>query len=148
MTPLDVIKQGIVDSNIEMVAEGFAQLTGEIVEPTSAVDVESDDAVSDESTRSEPTVDNSFMVSSKSDMPNLNKQRLARTETIVAKENEFMDDGIEAKDVNTPEYTPSPRTRGAVSLIDVVCHVCGTKNVVNENMVYGEFYRCDNCVRK
>ena len=148
MTPLDVIKQGIVDNNIEMVAEGFAQLTGEIVEPTSAVDIESDNVVSDESTRSESAVDDSFMVSSKSDIPNLNKQRLARTETIVAKENQFMDDGTEARDISTPEYTPSPRTRESVNLVDIVCHVCGAKSMVNETMVYGEFYRCDNCVRK
>jgi hypothetical protein len=148
MKPLDVIKQGIVDNNIEMIAEGFTQLTGEVVEPAGVVDIESDNVVADESTRLKSSLDDSFIASPKSGASNLGKKRLARTEAIVTKENQFTDDGTEARDINTPEYTPSPRTRGSVNLVDIACHICGSKSMVSETMVYGEFYRCDNCVRK
>ena len=148
MKPLDVIKQGILENNIEMVSKGFAELTGENIEPISAIDVEEDNVVADEPTSSKTATDDSFIAPSKSSEPKHGKKRVARTEAIVAQENQFVDDGEEARDVQTPEYTPSPRTREPTKLIEVSCHICGVKSMLSEATVGGEFYRCENCSRK
>ena len=148
MTPLDVIKKGIANNNMEMVSKGFAQLTGEVVDPPDGEDVEEDNVVSDEVTSSEPRAGDSFIAPSKSDDPQEGKKRIARMESIVVKENQFVDDGEEAGDITTPEYTPSPRTRNPAKTVEVKCHLCGSETIVNEMLVSGDFYRCDNCVTR
>ena len=118
MTPLDVIKKGIANNNMEMVSKGFAQLTGEVVDPPSEKDVEEDaeeeNVVADEVASSESHTGDSFIAPSKTDNPQEGKKRLARMESIVVKENQFVDDREEASDITTPEYTPTPRTRNPV----------------------------------
>ena len=148
MKPLDIIKQGILENNIEKVSKGFTELTGEAIEPIPDVDVEEDNVVADEPTSSKTATDNSFIAPSKSNEPKQGKKRVARTETIVAQENQFVDNGEEARDIQTPEYTPSPRTREPTKLIEVPCHICGVKSMLNEATVGGEFYRCEDCSRK
>ena len=66
MTPLDVIKKGIASNNMEMVSKGFAQLTGEVIDPPSEEDVEEDTVVSDEVASSESNTGDSFIAPSKS----------------------------------------------------------------------------------
>ena len=131
---------------MEMVSKGFAQLTGEVIDPPSEEDVEEDTVVSDEVASSESNTGDSFIAPSKSNDKKGGKKRVARTESIIAKENQFVDDGKEATDINTPDYTPSPRTRNPTKLVELSCYLCGSTSMVSETVVHGDFYRCENCV--
>jgi len=68
-----------------------------------------------------------------------------RREQVRARENTWVDTGSEAKDVTTPEVSRTPRNRKPPAKKTVTCHACGKTFKVNANMVYGEYYRCDNC---
>ena len=60
-------------------------------------------------------------------------------------ENSWSDDGIECADIKTPESPRTPRNRRPPDMKQVTCHICGKKEKVNSNLVYGEFYRCNRC---
>jgi formylmethanofuran dehydrogenase subunit E len=69
-----------------------------------------------------------------------------RRAPVKAKENTWKDTGSDAKGIETPDIQPTPRTRQPPKKKTVKCHVCGKNSVVNANLVYGEFYRCDRCI--
>lgn len=56
------------------------------------------------------------------------------------------DDTGEDRHIKTPEIKATPRNRKPPKKKNVTCYVCGKKNSVNSNLIYGEFYRCDNCI--
>ena len=68
-----------------------------------------------------------------------------KKEPVVAKENTWSDTG-EDRHIKTPEIKATPRNRKPPKKKNVTCYVCGKKNSVNANLIYGEFYRCDNCI--
>jgi len=59
--------------------------------------------------------------------------------------NTWSDTG-EDRHIKTPEIKATPRNRKPPKKKNVTCYVCGKKNSVNANLIYGEFYRCDNCI--
>jgi len=59
--------------------------------------------------------------------------------------NTWTDKG-EHKDIDTPEYEPSTRSRPATHRVNKVCHVCGKKFEIVASLVSGEFMRCDSCI--
>jgi hypothetical protein len=130
-SPLDKIRSGILSNNMHLVTEGFEKLTGESL---SKVDQAPD-----------PKED--FIAPAQNQSPG--KTRIARTEPIHAGENQFLDDSIEAKDVETPQVNPTKRTRSRASIIDVRCHICDIVEKIPESLMQGrEFYRCDKCSRR
>ena len=62
-------------------------------------------------------------------------------------ENTWEDTG-ELKDIETPDFERTPRNRPAPRTKEVSCHVCSKGFVVNESLLYGEFYRCNRCTGK
>ena len=127
-SPLDKIRSGILNNDMTLVSEGFENLTGESL---SGVDKSSD-----------PQED--FIAPTKS--KSQGKTRLARTEPIQAGENQFLDDGGESKNIETPEIKLTERNRPKASLIDVQCHICSKTDRIPESLMRGrEFYRCDKC---
>ena len=75
---------------------------------------------------------------------------LSRGKTPVrARRNQWVDDG-EDRD---PDFDPvkfekmgrTARNRGKTKKKNVECHVCGKKFSMNENLVYGEYMRCNRC---
>jgi len=73
-------------------------------------------------------------------------QNNSRRMPVKAHKNTWTDSGSEAKDIATPDITPTPRTRRPPRKKTVKCHICGKSNQVNASLVYGEFYRCDTCI--
>jgi hypothetical protein len=60
------------------------------------------------------------------------------------KKNKWKDDG-EFSDVETPQFEKTPRRRSKPNKRQVECHVCGKEFSINENLIYGEFHRCNRC---
>ena len=151
MSPLDKIKKGILDNDMEQVIKGFELLTGQEVrsKKTTVGDLE----LLEEETTAEETVKLSTSskdldFSTEPKKQNTNKQRTARREPIAVGENQFVDDGTEDKDITTPDISLAPRDRPPSETVEVTCHVCNRTYQVNSAILSGEFYRCDKCVDK
>tara|TARA_Y100001938_G_scaffold98611_1_gene134934 strand:+ start:171 stop:590 length:420 start_codon:yes stop_codon:yes gene_type:complete len=75
-----------------------------------------------------------------------------RSAPVSAKKNKWVDIG-EDRD---PDFDPekfermgrTARNRGKVKKKYVDCHVCGRGFHINENLIYGEFTRCNRCTGK
>ena len=131
ISPLDKIKSGILSNDMQLVAQGFENLTGESL---LRVDKTLD-----------PTED--FIAPAKNQLPG--KTRVARTEPIHAGANQFVDDDIEAKDVETPQVKPTKRIRPKASMVNIECHICNKVEKIPEILMQGrEFYRCEKCSKR
>lgn len=64
---------------------------------------------------------------------------------VKARENTWTDSG-EDRHIKTPEKPITPRNRKPPKKKGVVCYVCGKQNSINASLIYGEYYRCDNCL--
>ena len=71
-----------------------------------------------------------------------------RKAPVRARKNQWVDIG-EDKDLDFDyekfEKMKTPRKRSQPRKKDVECHVCGKTFSVNENLVYGEYMRCNRC---
>lgn len=63
---------------------------------------------------------------------------------VKAGNNTWVDTG-ESRDIETPEINKTPRNRKPPKKKSVTCHICGKHRKVNASLVYGEYYRCENC---
>lgn len=68
-----------------------------------------------------------------------------RRETVKGGKNTWTDNG-EDRHIITPEMPLTPRNRKPPKKRDVKCSVCGKNQQVNSSLVYGEYYRCNNCI--
>ena len=85
----------------------------------------------------EPTVTEDFKVT----RPDTSKNRKT---PVKFKKNKWKDTG-EFGDVETPNFEKTPRKSGKPNKRQVECHVCGREFSINENLIYGEFHRCNRC---
>lgn len=69
-----------------------------------------------------------------------------RKEPVKSAGNQFVDTG-EDRDIETPNKPLTPRTRKPPAKKNVTCHVCNKQYKINASLVYGEYYRCDNCIK-
>lgn len=76
-----------------------------------------------------------------SDISNDNKKG-----PVKARKNAWTDSG-EDRHIETPSAKRTPRTRRPPQQKDVVCSACGKKQTVNASLVFGEYYRCESCIR-
>jgi len=148
MSPLDKIKKGILDNDMQQVTEGFELLTGQEVRPkkTTVGDLEL--------LEKETTAEEVVKLSTRSKELDFSTQpreeqtsrRTAKSEKITVGENQFVDDGLEAKDVTTPDVSLTPRKRPPSKTVKVTCHVCEKTSEIPAQLSQGEFYRCDDCI--
>ena len=150
MSPLELIKNGIIENDLEKIAQGYNALTGENISSTTTDEpvrrtAEPESAKSDEVSPSVPL---------RSEIEDFTMKRSAlpagkygRKETIQVGENQFVDDGSEAvgKEFETPDIAPTPR-RKPVQMIEVTCHACGKKEEINPAYKTGTYHRCARCV--
>ena len=150
MSPLELIKNGIIENDLEKIAQGYNALTGENISP-----ITTDEPVrrtsNPESTESDEV---SPPVPLRSEIEDFTIKRnslpagkYGRKETIQVGENQFVDDGSEAvgKEFETPDIAPPPR-RKPVQMVEVVCHACGKKEEINPAYKTGNYHRCARCV--
>ena len=149
MSPLELIKNGILDNDFEKVIQGYALLTGEEVRPKEKT--ESAGATNAESTSSDKM---SEQMSVRSEIEDFTMKRdslpagqYGRKEAIQVGENQFVDDRTEAvgEEFNTPDVNLTPR-RPPVKMIEVVCNACGRKEKINPAYKTGSYHRCSRCV--
>lgn len=146
MTPLQQIKEGIVNNDMEQVIQGYAQLTGEEVRVSTerdevATEEVPEPQVSEPKARIPKSATEDFSIAHS----DRDQSKYTKSEKISAGENTFTDDGMEHKDVSTPEVNRTKR-RSPIKMVQVTCHVCGKSEEVNPAFQSGEFYRCSRCV--
>ena len=149
MSPLELIKNGILENDFEKVIQGYALLTGEEVRPKEKT--ESAGATNAESTSSDKM---SEQMSVRSEIEDFTMKRdslpagqYGRKEAIQVAENQFVDDRTEAvgEEFDTPDINLTPR-RPPVKMIEVVCNACGRKEKINPAYKTGSYHRCSRCV--
>jgi len=86
---------------------------------------------------SDTSVNEDFTVNR--DLPNKGKAPVS------GGKNTWEDTG-ELSDVKTPDFEKTPRNRPSPKTKEVSCHVCNKGFIVNESLLYGEFYRCNSCI--
>jgi len=77
------------------------------------------------------------------------RENIKGTKKVVKfRKNEWVDDGeMRDGDVNYDklEKTRTPRRRNQPNKKQVECHVCGKSFAINENLIHGEYIRCNRC---
>ena len=141
MTPLQRIKEGIINNDMEKVIQGYAELTGEEVGISTGGDETQTEEVSEPQVRMPKSATEDFSIAHS----DRDQNKYTKSEKISAGENTFTDDGVEHKDVSTPEVNRTKR-RSPIKMVQVTCHVCGKSEEVNPAFQSGEFYRCSRCV--
>lgn len=140
---IEILKEGIRNGNMEQIAEGYYELTGEEAKPRENTPEESVQ-------REDEEVQSSMRLRSKEIdfSTNHGSSEKGKKEPVKAGENIFVDDGSEHRDAEntTPNVPLTPRRRKPYEPKSVNCHVCGKNYKVNPSLLSGEFYRCDSCV--
>jgi len=150
MSPLELIKNGIIENDLEKIAQGYNALTGENISPITT-DEPARRTAKPESTESDEVSPSVPLRSEIEDFTikrnSLPAGKYGRKETIQVGENQFVDDGSEAvgKEFETPDIAPTPR-RKPIQMVEVVCHACGKKEEINPAYKTGNYHRCARCV--
>ena len=145
MTPLEQIKKGILDGDMVTVALGYKSLTGEDLHNTNASEAKVD------TPPSSPILSSSsddFIAPSKKKDSESSGSRIARSSPIPTegRENLFVDDGKEHKDVSTPDVELSPRHRNKFTMIEQRCQKC-SKTFEVHPIHKREHFICDRCIK-
>ena len=149
MSPLELIKNGILENDLEKVIQGYVLLTGEEVRPKEATESNKTESTgSREADKVQPQVpvrSSELDFTVKRDPPAAGKH--GRKESIQVGENQFVDDGSESqgKEFETPEINPTPR-RKPIQMVEVICNSCGRKEEINPAYKTGSYHRCSRCV--
>lgn len=148
MTPLDKIKKGILDNDMEQVIDGYESLTGERVTRERREEVKSQEVQEPMQEVQEEQVNKYQDFTAPIRRQASEKSKYTKKEKIEVGKNTFVDTGEDhkAKADSTPDYVPTPRNRPPAKTVKVRCHVCGTEDEVKQGTVYGTFYRCGRCV--
>ena len=127
MSPLELIKNGILENDFQKVIQGYEALTGEDLSSVRGEDptVSREESTSDQSEEvRKPQVpvrssELDFTVQ-RDELPN---GKFGRKESIQVGANQFVDDGSEAQgqELATTKVEPTPR-RSQVKMIEVVCN--------------------------
>ena len=157
---LSLIKEGILSDDIEKIKAGYELLSGERlseeVREDGPADVQDDTSPASSPATATATEKEVLrkQVQDEDFSTNHNKNKsvggkYGRRESIQVRENQFVDDGTEAKDKAniTPDIDPVPRNRKPAKFINLECHACGKSFEVSASIARaGEYYRCDRCV--
>ena len=145
MTPLEQIKKGILDGDMVTVALGYKSLTGEDLHNTNASEAEVDTPPSSPILSS---TSDDFIAPSKKKDSQSSGNRIARSSPIStnSRENLFVDNGEEHKDISTPSVEPSPRQRNKFTMIEQRCQKC-SKTFEVHPIHKRENYICDRCIK-
>ena len=149
MSPLELIKNGILENDFEKVIQGYSLLTGEEIRPEEAT--ETTTATSSGSTEPDKMPEQMPVRSEIEDFTmkreSLPAGQYGRKESIQVGENQFVDDRSEAvgEEFDTPEVRLTPR-RPPVKMVEVTCNTCGRKEEINPAYKTGSYHRCSRCV--
>ena len=151
MSPLEMIKNGLLNNDLKEIAQGYNALTGESI----SIGGEEPIAEMPEAPRSQPhaeteqppvqvrSSDLDFSVKPREEQ----QTKYGRRQSIQVGENKFVDNGTEAKgaEFETPDVPLTPR-RSPVQMVEVTCHNCGKKEEINPRYKVGTYHRCSECL--
>tara|TARA_R100001377_G_scaffold85241_2_gene70967 strand:- start:2603 stop:3052 length:450 start_codon:yes stop_codon:yes gene_type:complete len=146
VSPLQLIKDGIIKDDMEKVIKGYRLLTGETIKQQTG-SVVSEIKEEEEEEEELETQTSSKGLDFSTGPREQDKTKFGRRESIKVGENTFVDDRTESteEELKTPDVGRTPRRKG-ISLIEVKCHVCGNLEEINPIYKTGSFHRCDKCV--
>ena len=158
MTPLEQIKKGILDGDMITVALGYKSLTGEDLHSDEASVTEelpefmASSQVEIDTPPSSPTLSstsNDFIAPSKKEDAETTAGRIARSSPVSRekRENQFVDDGSEHRDIDTPATELTPRQRDTFKMASQQCSKCNKTFEVHP-VHRREHYLCDRCIIK
>lgn len=147
MSPLELIKKGILENDLEKVAQGYNALTGEQISTNGTADSEPAESNSEPEQVSPSMPVRSADLDFTTPAKKQPKSSHGKKEKVVAGENQFVDDGSEFKgeEFETPDLQLTPR-RSPAQLVEVKCHVCGQAETINPAYKVGTFHRCGRCL--
>jgi hypothetical protein len=153
MTPLEQIREGILEDDMSMVALGYKYLTGEDLEekksnPQHATDPPDPPTPQDEHFTDSSSVED-FIAPSKKKDGEAAAGRIARSSPVSRekRENQFVDDGSEHRDIDTPATELTPRQRDTFKMASQQCSKCNKTFEVHP-VHRREHYLCDRCIIK
>ena len=157
MTPLEQIKRGILEGDMATVALGYKSLTGEDLHNDEASVTEAlpefmaSSQVKIDTPPSSPilsSTSNDFIAPSKKEDSENTGGRIARNSPIplAKRENLFTDDGVDHKDISTPDVELSPRQRNTFQMIPQECQKCHETFEVHPIHKRDHFI-CDRCIK-
>ena len=158
MTPLEQIKKGILDGDMTTVALGYKSLTGEDLHSDEASVTEelpefmASSQVEIDTPPSSPilsSTSNDFIAPSKKKDAETSSGRMAKSAPVSLgkRENQFVDNGSDHKDVTTPDTELTPRQRSTFKMISQACEKCGNTFEIHP-LHKREYYICDRCIVK
>ena len=147
MSPLELIKKGILENDLEKVAQGYNALTGEQISTSGTTDSETTESNSEPEQVSPSMPVRSADLDFTTPAKKQPKSSHGKKEKVVAGENKFVDDGSEFKgeEFETPDLQLTPR-RSPAQLVEVKCHGCGEVEMINPAYKVGTFHRCGRCL--
>jgi hypothetical protein len=166
LNPLELIKKGILEGDLDVVAQGYNQMTGENIEPPEESDYEEevwDDeggrwVVDDDSSKTlarglgspaESRNDLDFRIDKSGNHRGLNRKTVAKASSEPNKFNPDMDVILEDarfNNVDDQNRSRSPRVREPAKDIDVECVACEEIVTVNPSLISKGRYTCDECI--
>ena len=130
------------------VALGYKSLTGEDLHNTEASEIKQVEVDAPPSSPILSSNSDDFIAPSKKKDSQSSGSKIARSSPIStnSRENLFVDNGEEHKDISTPNVEPSPRQRNKFTMIEQECQKC-RKTFEVHPIHRRENYICDRCIK-
>jgi len=141
MTPLEQIKEGILAGDISAVALGYKSLTGEDLNP------QAQKPTSKVVETKSPSM-NDFIAPSKKEDSESDGGRIAKNSPIplTKRDNLFTDNGVDHKDISTPDVELFPRQRSIFETISQECQKC--HKILEVHPIHKrDHFICDRCIK-
>lgn len=122
---------------IEIGDDDLIDMANELLGNTESVNNKKQDTLSN----------NDFIFKRNNDKENNTVKRGTPVNEVKNRVNKFADDGVEAKDIATPDIKPTERKRPAFKMIQQTCTRCN-KTVDTHPAHQRDFYICDRCLKK
>ena len=148
MTPLEQIKKGILEGDMVTVALGYKSLTGEDLHNAEVGPPEQLEIDTPPSSPILSSTSDDFIAPSKKKDSGSSGSKIARSSPIStnSRENLFVDNGEEHRDISTPSVEPSPRQRNKFTMIEQECQKC-RKTFEVHPIHKREHFICDRCIK-
>ena len=148
-----ILEKGKLLNDPELIRMGLEMLDAYTIEPESTANIIT--ALTEVKKANKPIVatgrfDMEQFTMSKAGSNVIDKNGKKQQIYLGPRQNKYSDDGIEAKDVVTPDTPRVERARKPVEAtkIEMTCQVCGKKEKVLRDYIYTEYYRCESCLLK
>tara|TARA_R100001377_G_scaffold44674_2_gene25509 strand:- start:3827 stop:4252 length:426 start_codon:yes stop_codon:yes gene_type:complete len=132
-----LLKNAIATNDAELISLANNLLEQEMT-PAKAEKVSAPTANKDESEFLSPIVATDTIETRKGGVP---------VNEVKGRSNSFVDNGVDSKDITTPDFQPVERGRSTVKYVEQSCQRCNKEFSIHPTHAR-EFYTCDKCLGK